>query len=260
MFIVKKIVSRLLFPLPLGLGLALLGLIVLWSGRRQRLGKGLVTVGLALLLVLSTAPASGWLLASLEGAYPPFGTGRAAPVALDEIAYVIVLAGGIEVVPAMPLTRQVGGGGMARLMEGYRVYTMCPNSKLVLSGGYGAEPDSPREILTNYLFMRSLGVPAEDMIVENTSWDTETEARHVAPIVGRAPSVLVTSAYHMRRALPMFEKQGLRPIPAPADFHTGLKRVSSPESFYPSASSLWASEVAIYEYIGMLWARLRGLV
>ena len=53
MFLLKKIVSRFLFPLPLSLEFLILGLFLLWFTRRQRAGKALVTCGVVLLLGFS---------------------------------------------------------------------------------------------------------------------------------------------------------------------------------------------------------------
>ena len=50
MFVVKKIVTLFFYPLSLCLGILILGLWCLWATRRQRLGKGLVTLGTVLLL------------------------------------------------------------------------------------------------------------------------------------------------------------------------------------------------------------------
>lgn len=260
MFVFKKLVSRLLFPLPLSLELILVGLVFLWFTRKQKLGKLLVTLSFLLLLILGSGSVAEHLIVPLEQRYPPFGTVPSHLADADQIHYVVVLAGGIESVEEMPATRQVGGGGMARLVEGVRILGLCPNSVLLLSGGYGANPEAPPETLTNYRLVRLLGVAEERIIVENTSWDTESEARNLAPIVGAAPFVLVTSATHMPRAMALFEARGLNPIPAPSDYHTGLIRVVTPESFFPDAASLWRSEIAIYESLGMLWARLRGLI
>ena len=259
LFFVKKFVSRFLFPLPLGLGLAILGLVLLWSSKRQRIGKVLVTLGVLLLLLLSTSSISDMLLQPLEESYPPFGMEGNILIAPEEVAFVVVLAGGIQSFPEYPITRQVGGNGMARLVEGIRVHRMCPNSKLVLSGGLGADPDIPRELLTNYRFVRLLGVAEEDLIIQNTSLDTAQEARNIKPIVGEAPFVLVTSAYHMPRALALFEKQGMHPIPAPSDYRIGLVRIWTPDTLFPNSGNLQKSEIAIYEFLGMVWARLRGL-
>ena len=70
--------------------------------------------------------------------------------------------------------------------------------------------------------------------------------------------ILVTSASHMRRAVLMFQKVGLDPHPAPAD-HRVMRGNQHPLLKYlPSAGALQKSRRAIYEYMGLTWAKLRG--
>jgi uncharacterized SAM-binding protein YcdF (DUF218 family) len=258
LFVLKKAVSRLLFPLPLTLIIAGAGLLLLWFTERQRAGRILVTLGLVLLLLLSSEAVSTLLISPLEDAHPPYGPEQAETVDEQEIAYVVVLAGGIDYLPEYPITRQVGAGSMARLVEAVRVHRRCPKAKLVLSGGLYADPETPDDMLTNYRFVRFLGVDEQDIVVRNVSRDTAEEARNLQPILEGEPFFLVTSASHMPRAVQLFRAQGLRPIPAPTDYRTGLLHFISAESFYPSSGSLAKSERAIYEYLGMLWARFRG--
>jgi uncharacterized SAM-binding protein YcdF (DUF218 family) len=233
---------------------------LLWFSSRQKLGKAIVTLGVVLLLVFSSPAVGGRLLTPLEVRHPPYTPLSQPAIPCDAVAYVVVLAGGTELVEEYPLTRQIGGGGVMRIIEGVRIHRACPNSKYVLSGGYGAEPDTDPRTLTTYHLAKFLGVAEQDIIVENSSWDTEAEARNIQPIVGDAPFVLVASASHMPRALAIFRGQGMDPIPAPTDYQHGLVSIVTAESFYPNAGSLWRSETAIYEYLGMLWVRLRGKV
>ena len=259
-FVLKKLVSRLFFPLPFSLGLAALGLILLWFTRRQKAGKVLVTLGVLLMFASSTGLISGRLIAPLEARYAPYGAQGQYPIPEGEIRYVVVLAGGAPAHPGYPITRQIDGNSMARLVEGVRVYRRCPNSTLVLSGGRGADPAANPGTLTNVLFVKLLGVDESRVSVRNTSQDTEDEARNLAELIGQEPMVLVTSASHMPRAMALFEQAGMRPIPAPSDYRTGLDYVFVVESIYPNADALYNSERAVYEYIGTLWLRLKAVI
>jgi len=260
LFILKKLASRLLFPLPLSLGLATLGLILLWFTRRQKAGKVLVTLGVLLIFALSTGFVGHWLIAPLESRYAPYGAHGQYPVSESDIRYVVVLAGGLPAVEGYPITRQVSGDGMARLLEGVRIHRRCANSTLILSGGRGADPGLDPQTLTNLLFIKSLGVDEARVMVRNVSQDTEDEARNLAGLIGQQPMVLVASASHMPRALAIFEAEGMRVIPAPTDYRTGLVSIFVVESIYPNADALWNSERAIYEYIGTLWLALKSLL
>ena len=60
-----------------------------------------------------------------------------------------------------------------------------------------------------------LGVDVPRADVLGTPLDTAQEARAIAALIGRAPFILVTSAYHMPRAMRLMLQAGLDPIPAP---------------------------------------------
>ena len=70
MFLMKKIISRFLFPVPFSLEFLLVGLFLLWFTRRQRAGKVMVTCGAILLLGFSNIVTSNALLRPLEHSYP----------------------------------------------------------------------------------------------------------------------------------------------------------------------------------------------
>ena len=103
-------------------------------------------------------------------------------------------------------------------MEGIRLWKSVPDSKLVLSGG----TFSPRKMATGLgmaLLARELGVPQDAIVLESRSWDTTDEARLLKPILGENKFALVTSAYHMRRAVLTFKRMGLDPNPRAGGFH-----------------------------------------
>ena len=71
--------------------------------------------------------------------------------------------------------------------------------------------------------------------------------------------MLVTSAYHMPRAMEIFKEEGMNPIPAPTQFLT--KRYSyRTKYFLPSVVNLIHSDIALHEYMGMTWLKLQLLL
>ena len=85
--------------------------------------------------------------------------------------------------------------------------------------------------------------------------DPELGAAGRAELLGPAPVFLVTSAGHMRRAAWSFEQQGLLPVAAPTD-HL-MPRSVRQASWTTSALHLQASDLALHEYLGLAWYRLR---
>ena len=72
MFILKKIISGFLYPLPLSLWISFLGLYLLWFTTKQKTGKILVSAGLIILTLFSCSVIANKLLRPLEKKYDSF--------------------------------------------------------------------------------------------------------------------------------------------------------------------------------------------
>ena len=64
MFLLKKCVSQLFFPLPLVVLLLTAGTIALWTGKKSRLARYLITLGTGLLVFFSSHAGSNLMLRS----------------------------------------------------------------------------------------------------------------------------------------------------------------------------------------------------
>lgn len=262
MFTLKKIVSCLLYPLPLGLEILLLGLFCLWATRKQRLGKLLVTLGTLFLLLVSLPYISAKILAPLEDRYPALlhpetiawekSAGETAP------RWIVVLGGGAVSDPRLPVVSQLSYPALGRLIEGVLLYKAIPGSRLLLSGGGFYDPVPEADVMARIAAL--LGVNPQDITRESTSRDTADEAVLIAHLVGKQKFLLVTSAVHLPRAMALFKKQGLNPIPAPADYQIKEAREHDPGWFFPGAGALEQTKTAWHEYLGLAWAWLRGLI
>jgi len=249
MFLMRKIVSRFLFPVPLSLEFLLAGLFLLWFTRRQRAGKALVTCGAILLLGLSNNFVSDALLRPLEHRYPPLAvvhSGANAP----EIGFIVVLGGFANDDPDVPMTSHISPALMVRLIEGVRLHREIPGSKLILSGGNDSALGMTK-------MAEALGVGAEDILRLSQPRDTEEESQQIAPIVGTQSFILVTSASHMPRAMGLCRKRGLQPTAAPTDY-LAPRHSMEIDDLFPSGYEIYKSQVAFYEYLGQAWGALRG--
>ena len=261
MFILKKIIGSLALPLPLCLLISFFGLFLLWRGRRELTGKILVTIGLVSLTLLSYNPVSRALNAPLQGSFNAYMTSKASVSAIKEtgkVKYVVVLGGGHNSDPLIPVTGRLSSHSLFRLMEGIRVFRQNPGSKLVLSGCGAFDPVPEAHSMADVAMF--LGIDRDDMILESRSNDTKDQARRVHTIVGNQPFALVTSAIHMPRSVALFRKQGMNPIPAPAGPTTDTKQVLRPAWFFPNPDALEDASCAAHEYLGLIWAKLRGQI
>jgi uncharacterized SAM-binding protein YcdF (DUF218 family) len=252
MFLLKKIMAPLMFPMTLCLGILVLGSLLLFLTRRKKTGKLFILIGVLFLGVLSFEPLPNSLLRSLEYRYPPLLNLEN----IQNIKWVVVLGGGHTSDPALPATSQLSGASLARLMEGIRLYHGLPGSRLILSGGKPFERTAGAKIMA--AVASDMGAKSQDLVLEELSKDTEEEAHLIQQIVGRERFVLVTSASHMPRSMALFKKLDMNPFPAPTDYLVKKSQEMNPNKFYPRAENLLKAERAFYEYLGFAWAKLRG--
>jgi uncharacterized SAM-binding protein YcdF (DUF218 family) len=251
MFLMKKIISRFLFPVPLSLEFLVVGLFLLWFTRRQRAGKVMVTCGAMLFLGFSNILTSNALLRPLEHSYLPLVVTQGG-TRISSVRFIAVLGGLGDDDPDVPITSHIFPDLMVRLIEGVRLHREIPGSKLILSGGHYSSEGMAK-------MAEALGVSAEDILQLGEPLDTEEEGQEIAPIVGSHPFILVTSASHMPRAMALFQTRGLQPIAAPTDFLAPHRRLEI-DDLVPDGYKLFKSQIAVYEYLGLSWAKLRGKI
>lgn len=250
MFTLKKIVSGLLLPLPISLILLILGLILLAWTRARKTGITCISFGVLILAVFSINPVSSTLITGLEKHYQPLVT------LPNNIKYIVVLGGGNGGSKKYPPNTQLSSASLARLTEAIRLHRQDTDSFLVLSGGrvFGSRADANE--MNNAAI--ALGVRREQMIIESGSRDTVEEATYLKSIVKNKPFVLVTSAYHMPRAMLIFKQLGMKPIPAPTQFMTS-HHVYNPRYYLPSIANLVYSDIALHEYLGIAWLKITSM-
>ena len=254
MFLFKKIVAPLFFPLSIGLSVYLVGVVFLWFTRRPKAGKIFVSVAFAFLLFISYGIISDVPLTHLENKYPPLTD-------LSDYAnvkWVVVLGGGHTSDPKLPANSQISSPSLMRLVEGIRIYKNIPESKMILSGGKGFDPVPNAKIMAKVALV--LGVQEKDIVLEQTSKDTKDEALLIKMMVHEDDFILVSTASHMPRAMAMFKKLNMRPIPAPTDYSIKDGSAIAPISFFPRSSKIHNAEKAFYEYLAIAWAKLKGQI
>jgi len=137
-----------------------------------------------------------------------------------------------------------------RLLEGYMLYKKI-KTPIILSGGNIEGKTGEANIMARIL--KELGVNEKFIIEENTSRDTSENAKYVAKICKKKDFrkiILVTSGYHMKRAVIFFKDKGFEVVPYPVDFkRDGNYTVYS---FLPKFSSFVNSTKAIREYLALL--------
>lgn len=259
LFWLKKTLTVPFLPLYFALIAGSAGLLLLFLTKRQKLARALLASAFGVLLVFSNRGVAALLIAPLETRYAPIPEATSAaqlPPAAAHCRFVVVLGGGHVDSPTTSRLSQLSTSALGRLAEGVRLVRLLPATKLLVSGHNGDKNLSHAQILSEAA--QSLGVPAVRIVRFDLPRDTEEEAKTLAREIGSEPFLLVTSAWHMPRAMALCEKAGLAPIPAPADF---MDRGHSAGDFLAwDIGALERSTKAIREYLGLLWSGLRGRV
>ena len=253
MFLFKKIVAPLFFPVAIVLLILIIGLFLLILNQRRKTGKVFILVGVLLLGTLSYEAVSERLLKPLEYMYPPL----IHPVNMEDVRWIVVLGGGRTSDEKLPVTSQISDLSLFRLVEGIRLHREIPRSKLILSGGRVFDPVSEANVMAEVAI--AIGVKKENLVLEEDSKDTEDQARFIYGMLKQERFILVTSASHMPRSMTLFKELGMHPIPAPTEHQVKARRGIVPKRFYPTADGLMKAERAFYEYLGLVWTKMRGI-
>lgn len=241
---------------PLAWVAALLALAWALGGRQPQRARGVTAGALALLLALGWQPLPDALLRHLEAQTPP----PAPDAALGAYHGVVVLGGALEPAYVWVHPDQPALNGTAERMTALRpLLARAPQLRVLFSGGEGqwgasGAPEAERA----RAFWAQQGLPVERFLFEPRSRTTFENARESAQLVGAdksRPWLLLTSAWHMPRALAAFRAQGWNVQPWPVDYRSGL---STPWLEYNMDPGVRSWRIALHEWVG-LWAyRLSG--
>lgn len=259
MFWLKKAVSFWMMPLPLCAVLLVVGLLLARSERRRKRGIALASAGAALLLLLSNAFLSSRLLWSLESGFPavPDFETMAGQSPVAQCRFVAVLGSGNSESPGMPALSRLSTSGLERIVEAVRILKTLPDARLIVSGP--GRPGHPTHASVLADAARSLGVNPRRIMIVDTARDTEDEAYAVAMIAKGGRVALVTSAWHMARASRLFRNANVEFVPCPTDFDIGSNPPLDADVLRFDSEALEHSTLAVHEWLGILWLRLRGI-
>jgi uncharacterized SAM-binding protein YcdF (DUF218 family) len=250
----QRLVTALIMSLPFGLGLAVAGLALLRGPMSRRLGVWLIGVGLMVVGLASLPPVAEALMRSLEHAYPPRGPEDCRPG--DAI---IVLGGAVQPLLAGDLRPRLHRGS-DRVWEAARLYHAgCAPRVVVSAGGLIEAPVRASETDAIAGLLADLGVPRSALVVEATSRNTQGNAVFCRSVLGPLAMdrvLLVTSAWHLRRAVALFEDAGFEVTPVGADYRS-IGSCRGIECWVPSVGALEATGLVVKEYLGY-WVQVGG--
>jgi uncharacterized SAM-binding protein YcdF (DUF218 family) len=249
-YIFKKLIAEIISPIPVLLSLFSVGLFLLWCTQKQFAGKIILTASVVLLAVLSLSYIPNLLLRGLERQYPPLREFQS----IANVQWVVVLSGGSRFDPDYPFSKYLNESSSKRLFKGIQIQKRLLNSKLLITGSEGVKQLAKTAI--------RYGIDPQKIITDTKSKDTKDHAKNLLGIVGTNQFVVVTSAFHMPRVMAIFKKIGMQPIPAPTDFVIRNRRASQYDfsRYFPSPNNLIKLEIAVHEYLGIIWAGVKGQI
>src|SRR5580704_16819028 len=253
-FVLSKTVGFFALPSNLFISIGVAGLVLLCTPF-TRLASWLVVTSVVLIALAGFSPLSFALLLPLEQRFPPWDASRGPP---DGI---VVLGGSIwpDVSEARGVVKL--DDAAERITATVELALRYPNPRIIFSGGSAALmfdqlPEAPFAVRE----FEALGVAPDRITAEEQSRNTVENAVFSRLIANPKPGerwLLVTSAYHMPRAVGTFRAAGFPIEPYPVDYRTrGPSDAVRP--FSVANKGLELTDIALHEWLGLLAYRLTG--
>lgn len=247
MFILKKILTP--FLMPPGIFIVLLICSGVWFSLRKQWKAGFLNCLIGIFMwALSLSPISDIMFRGLESDFK-------IPKNLHGDV-IILLGGGVsDKAPDLTGVGTPSGEMLERTVTAVRIQKRL-NVPIIVTGGVvfkGRAAEAP--IVKRFLV--DLGVPSERVIIEDKARDTIENAKYSKEICernGYKNPILVTAAYHMKRAVLSFKKVDMDVLPFPVGFKTWDNKRYGWESYLPGGFG--DTNSAIHEYLGLLFYKI----
>jgi len=230
----------------------LLAAIISW--RLRKLSLALTSLAFLILVVFSMPITSSSLMQGLEQ-HPPIPPDK---LALHNAGAIVVLGGGIHPYAAEYDSPTLTYAVLERIRYAAFIHRHTGLPILVSEGLWSDNKASGAQVMSRTL-MEDYAI--KNIILENKAMSTWQNAEYSKVILEKMDVntiFLVTNSWHMTRAVYIFNQQGFNVIPAPT-----LSRPDTPvmaRHFIPDGKSMERSQMALHEYLGMAWYRLRSLI
>lgn len=247
-----KLGAHAVLPLSIAIGFLLLAIFAL-SRPSVMSARRAIWIALASLAICSAPPTGHALMGALERRHLPLTNDQ-----VPERQVAVVLGGGIRDFSKPRTMIELAPAGN-RVLYAARLYRAGKISRILVTGGSLMEHDQLREAELMKRLLVEWGVPVEHIIVEDRSRTTWENAQNVAALwstMGLKSGLLVTSAFHMPRALAAFQKVGIDVVPASTDIYSssGMSLLD----VLPAVEGLALFTMALREWIGVVGYRLAG--
>ncbi|WP_430809389.1 MULTISPECIES: YdcF family protein [unclassified Carboxylicivirga] len=152
-----------------------------------------------------------------------------------------------------------------RLLQGLLLYHDRPERKIIISGG-SAEIYFDERPEADYLheFLIKTGIPSQNILFEVNSRNTYENALNTAALMDSMNMdksiILVSSGFHLPRAIACFKKQGFTVKPLAAHTLSNHQPLKPADYFLPSLNTLQCWPLLTKEWVGILVYKLKGYI
>ena len=165
-----------------------------------------------------------------------------------------------------PTNRYLLGREADRAGQALYLYKLGAVQKILISGGVGHLPFQAKRISDEgrmvAQFFRTAGVRPTDILLENKSLNTHENAVFTAQMLQRNlrtnRCVLITSAWHMRRAIACFQKEGVAVVPFPSGFLSGERSFALGDWLLPHEEAFFNAYYFVRELVGYVTYKVVG--
>ena len=252
-FILSKIVGYLVRPLVVILLLFISSLLT----RRKIWKRRLFIAALASLLFCSNEFISNEVMRLWELPPTPFSE-------ITKTYQVGILLTGVTKSNFNPTDRVYFQRSSDRVTHTLQLYTLGHIKKILISGGSGTILERTKEADELALVLQMMGVPKEDLMIENQSDNTYQSAvavkKMIEGIYTPEECLLITSGYHMRRSRACFKKAGLDIDTFSVDFLSNKRTFTPDVLLVPKIESIFVWQVLTKEWVGMLAYKVAGYI
>ncbi|MEN3974414.1 YdcF family protein [Emcibacter sp. SYSU 3D8] len=192
-----------------------LGFVLLVAGHR-RAGKWLMSLSVIAFAAIMVLPLSSYLMVTLETRFP-------ASELPEKVDGIITLGGALNSRSTQRWGRPQMNEHAERLTEAITLSQRYPDAALLISGGHYDPADTLAEAEIARGLLSELGHPLDHTMFEGksrTTWENGVLSRDLVKPAPGETWVLVTSSFHMPRAVGVFRELGWQVIPYPVDYFT----------------------------------------
>lgn len=249
------VLSKLLFYLVMPVTLILVAIFIAVFSKKPRLKRKSLVATLILLLFFTNPFLSNEAMVLWE----------VPPTPVNEVGQydAAIILTGISDQEKSPHDRMYTTRGADRVLHPLMLYRMGKVKSFIITGGSGSLRQTySSESAEIKRLLIAAGVPDSLILTEEKSRNTRENAVHTASILQQHPEfkklLLVTSAFHMRRASGCFKKAGVQADTFAADFYTSDRSFAFNRFIMPSEHALYVWQKLVHEILGYTVYRLVG--